>query len=63
MADAKPAGKKSHPKKEENTNVTYACDKVALLKKHPKLEKAIDAEAKKGWKQVIVLSDGGLDCK
>lgn len=63
MADAKPAGKKSKMVKEENTKVTYACDKKKLLAKHPKLEKVIEAESKKGWSEVVVLSDGGLDCK
>ena len=28
-----------------------------------KLEKIINKIAKEGWKQVIVLADGGIDCK
>ena len=63
MADAKPAGKKSVRVKEENTNVSYELGKEVTLKKYPKLEKIINKIAKEGWKQVIVLADGGIDCK
>ena len=63
MADAIPAGKKSKVEKIKKSKITYMGDKKELLKKHPKLEKVIEDKATEGWSEVVVLEDGGIDCK